>query len=177
MQNKEALRRELLAERKAMSEEQRALAAQELGREVLAWWRTSCLNVIGVYWAIRGEPDLSECFAEMDREGAVLALPIVTADDAPLSFARWKPGQAMDHDTFGVSIPQRPLALVEPQAVLVPCVGYNEEAFRIGYGGGFYDRTLALKNPPLALGVAYRSAKRRFTPDPHDLSLQHIFAA
>jgi 5,10-methenyltetrahydrofolate synthetase len=171
---KQDLRPQLLTLRRNLSPEMRADHDVRLCEQVLAWYASHPLTSLGVYWPIRGEPDLQAAYAELAERGVQLALPIVTAADAPLQFATWKPGDATITGAMKVPVPAEPHNLIEPQALLIPCVGYNRERARLGYGGGFYDRTLARKPRPLAIGIAYQCTQADFTADEHDILLDAI---
>jgi 5-formyltetrahydrofolate cyclo-ligase len=99
---------------------------------------------------------------------------VVAAKDAPLRFAAWTPGDAVVRDMMGVSIPAPPQRIVQPQALLIPCVGFTSGRVRLGYGGGFYDRTLAMSPRPLAIGIAYSIARTTFAHAPHDAVLDLV---
>jgi 5-formyltetrahydrofolate cyclo-ligase len=170
---KAALRRELLANRQAITPEVRNAMDAAIARQVIAWWNAHPTNVLGVYWPIRGEPDLRECYAMLAEQGTRLALPIVVNRDAPLRFLSWEPGDAMIKDSFGVAIPASGEE-VQPDAMLIPCVGFNEQRFRLGYGGGFYDRTLARAGRPVTVGIAYEIARTCFDADGHDIPLDYL---
>ncbi|HYD81230.1 MAG TPA: 5-formyltetrahydrofolate cyclo-ligase [Paucimonas sp.] len=174
MSDKAALRTELLAARNAMPKEARRKYDASIGEQVLAWWHARPVDVLGVYWPIRGEPDLRPAYEELFRLGVQLALPVVVADDAPLRFAAWAPGNAVVKDAMGVSIPAPPQRVVQPQALLIPCVGYSRERARLGYGGGFYDRTLAGAPRPFAVGIAYSCALADFERAAHDAVLDLV---
>ncbi|RZI43454.1 5-formyltetrahydrofolate cyclo-ligase [Herbaspirillum sp. HC18] len=171
--HKAALRRELLAKRQAIPLEVRARLDAAIGERVVAWWERQRIETLGVYWPIRGEPDLSPAYEALSARGAHLALPVVADEDAPLRFIEWKPGDAMTRDRFGVAIPVTG-AEVRPQALLIPCVGFNDQRYRLGYGGGFYDRTLAVAARPLAVGIGYECARAVFPSDVHDVALDAI---
>lgn len=170
---KEILRRKLLADRQGITAEVRATWNSILCTRLVAWWEEHRIGTLGVYWPIRGEPDLRAAYDILSARGVRLALPEVVENDAPLVFIEWKPGDAMTKDGFGVAIPAEG-AEVRPEALLIPCVGFNAQGFRLGYGGGFYDRTLAVKPHPLAIGIAYSCAKSEFDADAHDMPLNAI---
>ena len=170
---KSALRRELLANRQAIPPEVRAEMNAAIGERVMAWWEEQQPAMLGVYWPSRAEPDLHAAYDLLSARGARLALPVVIGPDAPLLFIEWKPGDAMTKDRFGVAIPAAG-AEVQPTALLVPCVGINPQHYRLGYGGGFYDRTLAIAQRPYALGIAYECARAAFPSDVHDVALDGI---
>jgi 5,10-methenyltetrahydrofolate synthetase len=160
-----------------MTKEQRVRADALICEQVLAWWHAHRVDVLGVYWPIRSEPDLRAACDELVRLGVQLALPVVEEKDAPLRFVAWTPGDAVVKDAMGVAIPAPPQRVVQPQALLIPCVGYTAERVRLGYGGGFYDRTLAMQPRPYAIGIAYASALAVFDRAPHDAILDLIIAA
>lgn len=141
---------------------------------VCAWWRAHRPATLGVYWPIRGEPDLRQTYDELTRLGVRLALPLVDGRDAPLRFVAWKPGDVLVKDAYGVPAPQQADRQVHPDALLVPCVGFNAGKVRLGYGGGFYDRTLAVAPRPLAIGIAYASSLAAFDGEPHDIALDEV---
>ena len=129
--------------------------------------------VIGVYTAVRGEPDLRECFERWRARGWRLALPKVTARDAALQFGAWDADAALVADRFGIVVPV-PFAPVLPDLLVAPCVGFDRRGWRLGYGGGFYDRTLAQHDVP-AVGVAFDDAEvDGFEPHPHDRAMRAI---
>ena len=170
---KATLRRELLANRHAISAEVRQANDAAICRHVLDWTETHPAGTLGVYWPIRGEPDLRDCYAALSARGVRLALPIVVDRNAPLRFIEWKPGDPMTKDAFGVAIPVSGVE-VQPDGLLIPCVGFNEGRFRLGYGGGFYDRTLACAQRPVTVGIGYECSRTRFEADAHDVPLDFV---
>ena len=174
MAHKAALRRALGARRAAIAPERKAEWDAAIGAQLVAWWRTQAVDALGVYWPLRGEADLSEAYAELVRAGVRLALPVVVARDAPLAFADWQPGEAMVKDEMGVAVPQVLRFVARPPALLVPCLGFNQQGFRLGYGGGFYDRTLEHAPRPTTLGIAYTCLEAEFASAAHDVALDRI---
>ncbi|SFA87324.1 5,10-methenyltetrahydrofolate synthetase [Collimonas sp. OK607] len=177
--DKTLLRRTLLATRKSISAACRQDWDAELGRRVIAWatlWGAAHPDsTLGVYWPIRGESDLRTAYAELAARGMRLALPVVVDNDSPLRFVSWNPGEAMVKDGFGVAIPASDVAAT-PQALLIPCVGFNQHRIRLGYGGGFYDRTLAPSAllRPQTIGIAYACGLAEFDGAAHDVALDAI---
>ena len=171
---KQDLRRVLLTQRQALTPVQRAQHDAALGRRLLAWCDKHPGACLGVYWPIRGEPDLRGAYAELAERGQQLALPVVTGRDAPLAFAAWAPGDALEEGAMKVPVPQAPQRWVRPDALLIPCVGFNLARLRLGYGGGFYDRTLAQAPRPLAIGIAYQVSLTEFEGDAHDIALDAV---
>ncbi|MTV40401.1 5-formyltetrahydrofolate cyclo-ligase [Duganella radicis] len=170
------LRKQLLAERRAIDGATRAAWDRAIGDQVVAWWQAAQPAALGVYWPLRDEPDLHAAYAELARLGARLLLPVVVRKDAALEFAEWSIGEEMVKDKMGVAVPAAlRLQAAYPPALLVPCLGFNPQGYRLGYGGGFYDRTLARHAPrPRTLGIAYQCLQVPFDSDGHDVALDRI---
>ena len=179
-ENKAALRRALLAARAAITPVQKAQWDAAIGAAVLQWWRAQAAGashgaaVLGVYWPLRGEPDLATAYAELARSGVRLALPVVLARDSALGFAFWQPGEPMTRDAMGVAVPAQLRAAPMPQALLAPCLGFNRQGYRLGYGGGYYDRTLEQTPRPATAGIAYACQAAAFAVLAHDVALDVV---
>lgn len=132
---------------------------------------------IGVYSPIRAEPDLSACHAAWRAQGCRLALPVVDRATGRLHFHVWDEGTPLLVADFGVAVPPPDAARVEPDVLLLPCVGFNVvqgRPYRLGYGGGFYDRTLAAR-PCRTIGVAYdNAAVLSWMPESWDMPLSAL---
>ncbi|HVL55226.1 MAG TPA: 5-formyltetrahydrofolate cyclo-ligase [Burkholderiaceae bacterium] len=126
---------------------------------------------VGVYWPVRGEPDLRDRYDAWARAGCRLALP-VSEPGRPLRFIAWSPGAPLIEGRF--QIPQ-PAAgdQIEPDLLVVPCVGFSPECVRLGYGGGHYDRTLAARRMR-SIGVAYDETELAIVPGAHDIPLDAV---
>ena len=182
-QAREALRRRLLQARIAMApalrRQRTERIVQQLRERFRERLRADLLPVrgktVGLYWPVRGECDIRSLAEEVVALGGVPALPAVVAPAAPITYLRWRPGEAMDRDEEGVACPAGWDA-VRPQILLVPCLGFDTAGFRLGYGGGYYDRTLAgWARPPLVVGVAFGEARiEAFSPQPHDIPMDAI---
>ncbi|MFC5472382.1 5-formyltetrahydrofolate cyclo-ligase [Paraherbaspirillum soli] len=174
---KALLRRSLLATRQAVDAVTRHRWDAELCQRVIAWatlWGDANPGCsLGVYWPMREEPDLRPAYAALAAHGMQLALPVVSDKESPLQFVVWTPDDAMVKDICGVPIPASAVATA-PLALLVPCVGFNRQRTRLGYGGGFYDRTLALHPRPTTVGIAYSCGLAEFDAAPHDIPLDAI---
>ena len=170
---KSAIRRHLLQQRRLRSDADKAAAEAVICARLLAWWHAHPVGSIGVYHPIRQEPDLSTLYNALSTQGVHLSLPIIRGNTLPLEFIAWTPGEALVKDALGTSVPAAGSA-VQPQALLIPCLGFNAERLRLGYGGGFYDRTLAQQPRPISIGVAYSDALVSFTGAAHDIALDMI---
>lgn len=171
--SKARLRKNLLEARAHLDAGTRAHWDRAIGAHIVAWWQGIRAPLLAVYWPLQGEPELSAAYCALRKLGVKLALPVVLKKDAPLVFASWEPGEAMATDGMGVAVPAR-LCQVQPPAILIPCLGFNAQRFRLGYGGGFYDRTLATTPRPATVGVAYACMAAQFDSDSHDIALDKI---
>ncbi|EIJ45353.1 5-formyltetrahydrofolate cyclo-ligase [Herbaspirillum sp. GW103] len=172
--HKQRLRAELLARRKALTEEDKAAADALIGQRVLHWCAAQAIHSLAVYQPIRREPDLSAAYNALAARGVHLCLPVVVDKQAALEFRAWHPGDALEKDALGTLVPPAGTAVVRPQALLIPCLGANAAGFRLGYGGGFYDRTLAATPRPLAVGVCHGFGRVEFEAQPHDIALDSV---
>jgi len=166
-------RERLLAARLAATD--RVEREPTLRKQVGEWLARADARVLGFYWPIRGEPDLREVIAQWLSADArrVAALPVITGN--ALEFHAWTPEALMQAAEFGIPVPAhgRP---VHPDCLLIPCVGFDAHRYRLGYGGGYYDRTLAQTVPwPLCVGIAFESDRiDAFEPRPHDMQLDVV---
>ena len=171
---KAELRRQLSAARTALPGPTRAGWDQALGAHLLAWCGAGGWPQVAVCWALAGEPDLTPAYAALAARGVALLLPVVVEKHAALAFAHWLPGEAMVKDKMGVTVPAHLRLAPCPPALLVPCLGFSPARLRLGYGGGYYDRTLALAPRPATAGIAYACQRAAFAADPHDIALDVI---
>lgn len=165
-----ALRAKLLAARNELAD--REARSRILSDRLLRWLRTMPLQRLAFYWPIRGEPDVTAAITTWLAEdrGRSAALPVVAGQ--LLEFAPWHPRMAMKNGDFGIQVPDT-AARVKPQLLVIPCVGIDEQRHRLGYGAGFYDRTLAsLAVRPSTVGIAFDCGRvRSVGPKPHDIQL------
>jgi len=132
-------------------------------------------RVVAFCWPYRGEVDVRFAIRTLRARGAEAALPEVAGKGQPLRFRRWWPGVTMVPGALGIPAPVA-TDLVVPDAALVPLVGFDDAGYRLGYGGGFFDRTLAaLAVKPLAIGVGTDAARlATIYPQPHDVPMDFI---
>jgi 5-formyltetrahydrofolate cyclo-ligase len=173
-ETKVLLRNTLKARRRAIDPVLKAAWDERIGARVLAWWKANPHASLAVYWPLAGEPDLRPAYAEMAAAGVRLALPVVVARHAALGFAEWLPGEPTVLDQLGVAVPSDLRMVDRPPALLVPCLGFNALGYRVGYGGGFYDRTLAPEPRPSTVGIAYACQLLEFVGDAHDVALDRV---
>jgi 5-formyltetrahydrofolate cyclo-ligase len=135
-------------------------------------------SVVAGHSAIRDEIDPRALLETFHCEQVRLALPCVTGADAPLVFRGFTPGDDLLRGAFGVSEPAATSPQLAPGLVLIPLLAFDESGRRLGYGAGYYDRTLAKlrgEGPVLAVGLAYEAQRLRRVPtDAHDAALDWI---
>ena len=133
-------------------------------------------RVISGYWPIKGEADLRPWLIALHAAGAQVALPVVVTRGAPLVFRRWEPGMAMERGNWNIPVPPASADELVPELALAPLVGWDGAGYRLGYGGGYFDRTLAALSPrPFVVGVGLQAAKlATIFPQGHDIAMSVI---
>ena len=180
-EEKRALRQQLIAQRLAMPD--RVVRCDLLQRVMRIWLVNRPDTVIGAYWPIKGEFDPLPALHRWKEDGELLeeqqlrriGLPVVDKMHKTLKFHAWYPGCPMEEDAYGIPKPKDTEVII-PTLLFVPCVGYGAGGFRLGYGGGFYDRTLATLEPrPYTVGLGFTNGfLDDLEPEPHDMALDAI---
>ncbi|MGC4406192.1 5-formyltetrahydrofolate cyclo-ligase [Methyloversatilis sp. MC4-4] len=174
---RKALRLELVGRRLAMDPATLAPLHAALNERLEALLTRLAPRSIGFTWPYRGEfdalPLMRRWLAADPARWA--ALPVVGEKGQPMSFRRWAPETAMATDRYGIPYPAEGEPVV-PELLLIPCNGFDARGYRLGYGAGHYDRTLAALEPtPLAVGVAIEDGRLDdLQPQPHDLPMDWI---
>ncbi|EHL99695.1 5-formyltetrahydrofolate cyclo-ligase [Acetobacteraceae bacterium AT-5844] len=172
---RKAKRAALIERRLALSAARRA-AHGEAVAATLEQVLSSCSGrLIGFYWPFKGEYDPRPLVRALHARGERLALPVVVEKAAPMIFREWWPGAPMAHGVWNIPIPATGEP-VTPDLLLVPLVGFDRRRFRLGYGGGYYDRTLAaLPTRPRTIGIGFECARiATIHPQPHDIAMDLI---
>src|SRR3954447_1555937 len=150
-----AERERLIAQRQATPPDERrrlgALIETEL-RTIIA----TLPGILGVYWPFRAEFDPRPLIDWAVASGRTVALPVVVDKKGPLEYRAWRPGEALVDGVWNIPVPEK-RELVTPRVVLAPLVGFDRACYRLGYGGGYFDRTLAALSPrafPIGVGFA-----------------------
>lgn len=133
--------------------------------------------VVSAYWPFRAEPDLKPLLARLAERGARTALPVVVAKGQPLQFRAWKTGDPIERGVWNIPIPAADAQVVIPDVTIAPVVGFDPLCYRLGYGGGFFDRTLAalLPHRPRLFGVGYElQAIPTIHPQPYDIPMDAV---
>ena len=167
-------RARLYALREALTAEQRHDAAQTIAAGLDRYRTDHKPRRIGLYWPIKHEPNLIPWARE--RSGEVrFCLPVVVARGQPLEYWDWTPGDAMGSGVWGIPIPAR-RAVVTPDLMIAPLVGFDQARYRLGNGGGYFDRTLAtFASRPFTIGVGHAfGALETIYPQSHDIPMDMI---
>lgn len=170
-----ALRREKIAARLAQPEALRLRADGLIRQRLAELLLPRPPGVFAFCWPIRAEVDCRPLAAELLAAGWRAAMPTVIEAAAPMRFRAWSPDCPMDVDPHGIPVPARDDPLV-PDVLLLPLVAFDPAGYRLGYGGGYFDRTLAACAPrPLTVGVGYALAGvPSIRPEAHDIPLDVI---
>ncbi len=165
----------LIAARLAVPPEARRQAADAVAATLDVLVEPGLGLVVSLYWPFRGELDLRGWMARAAARGARVALPVVVAKARPLIFREWRQGCRMERGVWNIPAPAEGEILV-PDVVVAPLVGFDPDGYRLGYGGGFFDRTLAaLPTRPRAIGVGLASSEiASIYPQPHDIPMDAI---
>jgi 5,10-methenyltetrahydrofolate synthetase len=170
-----ALRREKLAARMALEEKARLALAARIEAHLVQLLMPLAPQTLAFCAPVRGEFDAQPLATLLIERGWRAAMPIVEAPEAPMSFRAWTPATAMSTDRHGIPVPTGG-ELVTPDIVLLPLVAFDTRGFRLGYGGGYFDRTLATLVPrPFSIGVGFELARvADIRPQAHDLRLDVV---
>jgi 5-formyltetrahydrofolate cyclo-ligase len=176
---RKAMRASLIDARMALPlEEHHAINAAVFGHVETTFGATLRTACVGIYWPFRRELDPLPFARRLMAEGATIALPVVVEKKAPMAFRAWKPGDKLAKGVWDIPYPAEG-PFISPDALIVSLVGFDDAGFRLGYGGGYYDRTLAAAQErdamPATIAVGFESARlETIHPLPHDIPLQAI---
>jgi len=178
---KKALRKRLVEQRLLLPDREQRI--NQLRQAMRIWLVGRTDTVIGAYWPIKGEFDPLPALHRWKEDGELIdqpqrrkiGLPVVDKVAKTMTFHAWYPGCPMEEDAFGILKP-KDTEILHPTLLFVACVGYAPGGYRLGYGGGFYDRMLANMQPrPTAVGLSFATGfLPDFEPEPHDVPLDAI---
>ncbi len=168
-------RRQLLAQRSGIDKAQRAAWSARINALLLAALELPANAVVAAYWPFKGEFDPRFAMRAWRDAGIRTALPVVVGKAMALQFRDWRPGMRTSPGIYGLPVPEDG-AIVRPDVVLMPPVGFDAIGYRLGYGGGYYDRTLAALSPqPLKIGVAFALSRiETIRPQAHDIAMDFV---
>lgn len=172
---RKAERERLYAQRNAGSPGDRAQLSQAIARQLDRVLADVAGQAIAAYWPIRSEPDLRDWMARTHDRGASILLPVVIEKNAPLAFRTWRPRCRMERGVWNIPVPVDG-AEATPDIVIAPLLGVDEAGYRLGNGGGYYDRTLAaLGGNRQVIGVGASNCRiRTIFPMPWDIPMTTV---
>jgi 5-formyltetrahydrofolate cyclo-ligase len=170
-----SIRSELMSKRRALSSGEKEtvrLTVCDLMRENFPELRHEC---IGFYWPFQGEIDLRTFVLSTLALGAQTVLPVVVEKQQPLEFWSWHPRMKLQRGIWNIPVP-KDRNPVQPTVLLIPLLGVDAAGYRLGHGGGYYDRTLAaLPRKPWTIGIGYEFGRlETIHPQPHDIPMDTI---
>lgn len=179
---KQALRRDAADRRKELARDDDGTAAERLGDHLRAALDArggiAGEAVISGYWPLDDEMDPRPAMRDLVEAGCRVALPVVAGRDRPLLFRQWTPETMLTPGAFRVMQPGPDAAELEPRLLLVPLLAFDRAGRRLGWGAGFYDRSIAglrARGPCLAIGIAWAGQQVATVPaDDHDEALDLI---
>jgi 5-formyltetrahydrofolate cyclo-ligase len=164
---KSALRKEAATVRKSVHDTTSEYAKLRLCEMKFPLSPSAECNIVSAFYPYQSEIDARPLLAKLAGDGWTPCLPIVVARDQPLIFRRWYPGQRTVPGKWNIPQPDDDQPLLEPDVLLIPMLAFDRDGYRLGYGGGFYDRTLATlraRKPITAIGVAYAAQEVPHVP-------------
>ena len=169
-----AERERLLALRQAVPADERRRLGAAIETELRALI-TMRPGILGGYWPFRAEFDPRPLIDWAVACGCTVALPVVIDKKGPLEYRAWRPGETLVDGVWNIPVPEK-RDIVTPAIVLAPLVGFDCDLYRLGYGGGYFDRTLAVLSPrPLAIGVGFDFQElETIHPQPFDVPMDLI---
>lgn len=172
---RKALRIELLAKREALPRATLDDYRRKIDAHLLRALPETGGHVIAFCWPYRNEYDARHLLAALRRQGATTALPVIVAPKSPLIFREWHPGITLKAGPLGIPFPTESPA-IQPDIVLLPVVGFDATGYRLGYGGGYFDRTLAaIPRRPRVIALAYETLfVETIHPQPHDIPVDQV---
>lgn len=170
-----AMRRRLIAARLGMADDARAAAQRAITAMLEARFPPGSLGLLGAYWPIQGEFDALPYLRRTLGAGGEVALPVATKPGTLLIYRPWTSETEMQRGHWDIYHPAEGPD-VAPAALLIPLVGFDSDCHRLGYGGGFFDRTLGALTPrPLAIGIGFELGRlATITPQPHDMPMDLV---
>lgn len=172
---RKARRAELVSRRAATPEAERKAWNERITEHLIAGFGIPEDTVVGYCWPYQGEFDARHAVRRWREQGAEAALPEVVAPRTPLQFRKWWPAAPMRPGVYDIPVPDG-TEIVVPDLAIVPMNAFDERGFRLGYGGAFFDRTLAAhEGRMLAIGVSYEILRlATIYPQPHDIAMDFV---
>ncbi|WP_069096169.1 5-formyltetrahydrofolate cyclo-ligase [Methyloligella halotolerans] len=168
-------RHRLIDERLSLSPEIRGFYARQIIEKLNQFLPIVKDLTVSGYWPCKGEPDLRPWLKSLHRGAGRAALPVVVAKNKPLDFRAWRDGDPLERGVWNILHPAQGSDVL-PDVIIAPLVGFDTSGYRLGYGGGYFDRTLAaLENRPVIVGVGYGESKlRTIHPQAYDIPMDVV---
>lgn len=168
-------RANLVAQREAIPEKDYHRWSEAITLSLQQGFSVLKKHTVGSYLPIRGEYDPRPAMVYFREQGATIAIPEIINKDAPLCFRKWWHNAPMKQGAYGIPVPDN-TEQVNIDIALIPMVGFDQQGYRLGYGSGYYDRTLAVSNPcPLVIGIAFEMLRLDSVhPQAHDIPMDFI---
>lgn len=179
LQMKQSIRRQQMERRAGLSKRARKEAAREAARLFISTVPLEPVDIIAGYWPVSNEIDVSILLEMLQEQGYICALPVIQGLGRPLAFRRYEKGAPLQpHPRFGMMEPYPAAPLVVPTVVIAPLVAFDKDGNRLGFGGGFYDRTLedlSRSHVVFTAGMAYSFQQVAMIPSlPHDQKMDCV---
>lgn len=168
-------RAQLIAHRKQIPATARARWSEAITASLIKGFPALQRRSVGFYSPYQGEYDPAPVMAYLSARGVTLALPEVIGPHQPLRFRKWWPQAPMRKDAYGIAIPHETEQVIIDAAV-IPMIAFDSQGYRLGYGSGFFDRTLAAIHPrPLTIGIAFELLHLpTIYPHEHDIAMDYV---
>jgi len=175
-QTKAALRIKAHEARAALNADERQAASRAACEHFFQSMTFESGEIVAAYWPIRDEMDCQPILIRLMDAGQPVCLPVVMGDNEPLQLRLWEEGAPLYPAGFGTLAPEELAPKVVPDVIMVPLLGFDGTGTRLGYGGGYYDRTLAsLSKRPRLIGLAFAAQEVDFIPrGDHDIPLDSV---
>ena len=172
------LRRQLLDARAALTPAEHSRLSAAVCAHLLPWFTAQTVSSVGFCLPFRGECDILPLAQTLHQQGWLMAVPVAAKVSTAMEFRCWEPGCLMETDRHGIAIPATAVC-APPQNLLLPLVGVDHAGFRLGYGGGYFDRTVAALaaagQRPICIGVGFELARvDTIAPCVHDQALNWL---
>lgn len=166
---------ELIEARKALSSSTHQVASAGIYKNLTKLFAPLPKTLVGAYWPFRREYNVLAFLEWLTGRRFEVALPVVLGKGLPLEFRPWTRDMEMVSGVYDIPYPARGAA-VRPEILIIPMVGFDAAGYRLGYGGGFYDRTVAALSPkPLCVGTSFELARLdTIHPLPHDIPMDYV---
>lgn len=169
------MRETLVAQRLALTPDAHAALSRAINTHLEAAFALPAGSMVGFCWPFKNEFDTRFAIRRWRERGAQAALPVVIEKNSPLQFRAWWPGAPLLKGVYDIPYPDGTV-LVVPDIAFVPMNGFDEGGYRLGYGGGYFDRTLAAQSPKVvAVGIGFEFARlASIEPQPHDIAMDFV---